>query len=59
MLRRLGFGRVRLLTNNPEKVAALTRCGIAVEARVPHSFPSNAHNETYLDTKRRRFGHEI
>lgn len=59
MLRRLGFGRVRLLTNNPEKVASLTRCGIAVEERVAHSFPSNAHNEAYLATKRSRFGHEM
>ncbi len=57
MLRQLGFRRVRLLTNNPEKVAALQRCGIAVEERVPHSFPSNRHNEPYLATKAKRFGH--
>ncbi|HMB77374.1 MAG TPA: GTP cyclohydrolase II [Kiloniellaceae bacterium] len=59
MLRQLGFSRVRLLTNNPEKVEALTRCGIAVEERVPHSFPSNGHNAYYLATKARRFGHMI
>ena len=57
MLRQLGFGRVRLLTNNPEKVAALTRCGIVVEERVPHAFPSNTHNDFYLATKASRFGH--
>jgi len=57
MLRGLGFRRVRLMTNNLEKVAALTRCGIAVEERVPHAFPSNDHNEFYLSTKARRFGH--
>ncbi|MFQ5775766.1 MAG: GTP cyclohydrolase II [Kiloniellaceae bacterium] len=57
MLRRLGFGRVRLLTNNPHKVAALARCGIAVEERVPHAFPSNGHNAFYLATKAARFGH--
>ena len=57
MLRQLGFGRVRLLTNNPEKVAALQRCGISVEERVAHSFPSNRHNELYLATKAQRFGH--
>ena len=57
ILRQLGFGRVRLLTNNPEKVAALQRCGITVEERVPHSFPSNQHNELYLATKSQRFGH--
>jgi GTP cyclohydrolase II len=57
ILRQLGFRRVRLMTNNPEKVAALTRCGIAVEERVAHSFPSNGHNDFYLATKVRRFGH--
>jgi GTP cyclohydrolase II len=57
MLRQLGFGRVRLLTNNPEKVAALTRCGIVVEERVPHAFPSNTYNDFYLATKASRFGH--
>jgi GTP cyclohydrolase II len=57
MLRQLGFDRVRLLTNNPEKVAALTRCGIAVVERVPHVFPANGHNERYLKTKASRSGH--
>jgi GTP cyclohydrolase II len=59
MLRQLGFMRVRLLTNNPEKVAALTKCGIEVVERVTHAFPSNAHNERYLRTKARRSGHLI
>jgi GTP cyclohydrolase II len=57
MLRQLGATRVRLLTNNPDKVAALTRCGIAVVERVPHVFPSNGHNERYLRTKATRSGH--
>jgi GTP cyclohydrolase II len=57
MLRQLGFERVRLLTNNPEKVAALIRCGIAVVERVPHIFPANGHNERYLRTKATRSGH--
>jgi len=57
MLRRLGYRRVRLLTNNTEKVAALARCGIVVEERVPHRFPSNRHNDFYLATKAARFGH--
>ena len=59
MLRQLGFGRVRLLTNNPDKVAALAHCGITVEERVPHAFPSNAHNDFYLATKASRFGHQF
>lgn len=57
MLRQLGFTRIRLLTNNPDKVSALTRHGIAVEARVPHRFPTNDHNAHYMATKARRFGH--
>ena len=57
MLRQLGFGTVRLLTNNPDKVAALERYGIHVAERVPHVFPSNGHNERYLRTKATRSGH--
>lgn len=57
MLRQLGFGRVRLLTNNPGKVDGLARCGITVEERVPHRFPSNQHNELYIRTKAGRGGH--
>jgi GTP cyclohydrolase II len=57
MLRQLGFGRVRLMTNNPDKVAALTRLGIEVVERVPHVFAANAHNERYLRTKATRHGH--
>ncbi len=57
MLRALGFESVRLMTNNPEKVAGLARLGISVVERVPHVFPSNRHNEGYLETKATRFGH--
>jgi GTP cyclohydrolase II len=57
MLRQLGFATVRLLTNNPDKVAALERYGIRVAERVPHVFPANGHNERYLRTKAVRSGH--
>ncbi|MFC0410300.1 GTP cyclohydrolase II [Roseomonas elaeocarpi] len=57
MLRALGIPRVRLLTNNPEKVAGLAACGIEVAARVRHAFVANGVNDGYLDTKARRFGH--
>ena len=57
MLRQLGFGTIRLLTNNPEKVAALERYGIRVAERVAHVFPANGHNERYLRTKATRSGH--
>ena len=57
MLRDMGYGRVRLLTNNPDKVAALQACGIEVVERVPHAFPATAHNKAYLETKAKRSGH--
>ncbi len=57
MLRLLGYDKVRLMTNNPEKIDGLAASGIDVVERVEHSFPSNAHNEYYLSTKRRRSGH--
>ncbi|MDR3518569.1 MAG: GTP cyclohydrolase II [Azospirillaceae bacterium] len=57
MLRLLGFQKVRLLTNNPDKLRQLARCGIDVVERVPHIFPSNGHNEAYLRTKAERAGH--
>jgi GTP cyclohydrolase II len=57
MLRQLRFTTVRLLTNNPNKVAGLARCGITVASRVPHIYPSNRHNEIYIRTKRERGGH--
>jgi len=59
MLRQLGITRVRLMTNNPEKVAALARCGITVVERVPHAFPSNEHNARYLQSKKTRHGHHL
>jgi GTP cyclohydrolase II len=57
MLRQLGFTKIRLMTNNPDKVTALAHHGIAVLERVPLAFPSNAHNEAYLRTKAVRSGH--
>ena len=57
MLRRLGFGAVRLMTNNPLKVEQLARHGITVTERVPHVFPSNPHNLRYLQAKATRSGH--
>ncbi|MBI1208827.1 MAG: GTP cyclohydrolase II [Azospirillum sp.] len=57
MLRQLGIGRIRLLTNNPEKVEQLQRFGIEVAERVAHAFPGNGHNERYLRAKAERAGH--
>ena len=57
MLRLLGVAQVRLLTNNPDKVAGLEAGGIGVTERVAHAMPANPHNTQYLDTKRARQGH--
>ena len=57
MLKDLGLTRVRLLTNNPNKVADLEQHGVTVSERVPHAFPSNRHNEQYLETKKAKGGH--
>jgi GTP cyclohydrolase II len=59
MLKHLGFTHVKLMTNNPEKVAGLEACGITVTERVAHAFPSNSHNEFYLATKKKRSGHYL
>ena len=59
MLSSLGFKKIRLMTNNPDKVEGLTRCGIEVTERVEHKFPSNTHNELYLATKKKRSGHYL
>ena len=57
MLRALGIDRVRLLTNNPNKVSGLAHEGIVVVERVAHHMPTNPHNADYLATKRKRSGH--
>ena len=57
MLRALGIHEVRLLTNNPSKVAGLEAAGIKVAERVPHQMPTNPHNADYLATKRKKSGH--
>jgi GTP cyclohydrolase II len=57
MLRALGIDRVRLLTNNPDKVEGLEAAGIAVTGRVAHQMPANPHNADYLATKRKKSGH--
>lgn len=59
MLRALGRSRIRLLTNNPEKAAALVRYGIDVVEVVPLRIAPNPFNQTYLDTKRTRLGHTL
>jgi GTP cyclohydrolase II len=59
MLRIMGINRVRLLTNNPDKVDAMAACGIDVAGREPHLFAPNGVNDEYLATKAARFGHML
>jgi GTP cyclohydrolase II len=57
MLRLLGYSKVKLMTNNPDKMRALEAAGIEVVMRVPHSFPDNVHNRDYLRVKAEKGGH--
>ncbi|MDB1088880.1 bifunctional 3,4-dihydroxy-2-butanone-4-phosphate synthase/GTP cyclohydrolase II [Streptomyces sp. ACA25] len=55
----LGVGSVRLMTNNPEKTAALVRNGVRVSVREPMPVHAGEHNLRYLRTKRDRMGHDL
>jgi GTP cyclohydrolase II len=57
MLEHLGVERLRLMTNNPRKVAALTEQGIEVVERIPLQTGHNPHNAKYLATKAGKLGH--
>jgi GTP cyclohydrolase II len=57
ILRSLGVTDVRLLSNNPDKVAALEGAGITVSERVPCEVAPSTHTEDYLRTKKEKLGH--
>jgi GTP cyclohydrolase II len=57
ILKSLGVERVRLLSNNPDKVAALERAGIEGVERVPCEVTPSPHAQEYLRTKREKLGH--
>ena len=57
ILRSLGFTSVRLMTNNPSKVAAMEATGVRVTERVSLKVGENAHNVAYLATKAKKSGH--
>jgi GTP cyclohydrolase II len=59
ILRRLGITRIRLLTNNPGKRAALDEIGVEVVESVPLVITANPHSEAYLRTKAVRDGHHL
>jgi GTP cyclohydrolase II len=57
VLKALGVSAVRLLSNNPEKVAALERGGVRVVERVPCEVEPHSSFENYLKTKKEKLGH--
>ena len=57
ILRDLGVGRMRLLTNNPKKIVGLEGYGLHVAERVPIEMPPTPRNRAYLVTKRDKMGH--
>ncbi len=59
VLRQMGIGAVRLITNNPEKVAALESHGIRVVERLSAEVQATAMSEAYLQVKREKMGHLI
>lgn len=59
ILRDLGVGKMNLLTNNPTKRAGLIGYGLEIVDRIPIEVAPNPHNQTYLETKRDKMGHQI
>ena len=59
ILRDLGVGKIRLMTNNPKKVVGLHGYGLDIVERVPLEVQAHAVNEKYLKTKRDKLGHLI
>lgn len=57
ILRRMGFSSVRLLTNNPRKIAMMEGCGLTVTERVPLHVGLTPQNAGYLATKAAKSGH--
>ena len=57
ILRDLGIASVRLMTNNPDKIAQLEALGVVVAERIPHDVGSTVDSRGYLDTKVRKLGH--
>jgi len=59
ILQELGISKIRLLTNNPDKVEQLTKYGITVDERVPLEISPNEYNHKYLETKKQKLHHEL
>ncbi|MBU6157894.1 MAG: bifunctional 3,4-dihydroxy-2-butanone-4-phosphate synthase/GTP cyclohydrolase II [Bacteroidetes bacterium] len=59
ILRSLGVNKIRLISNNPKKRAAILGYGLEIVESVPVKIPSNPFNENYLNTKKEKLGHEL
>ncbi|MDZ4773650.1 MAG: GTP cyclohydrolase II, partial [Planctomycetota bacterium] len=59
ILHYLGVRRMKLLTNNPKKIAGLAGYGLEVVDQIPLSTPSTSENQRYLETKRDKMGHTL
>jgi len=59
MLQSIQVTKIRLMTNNPEKVSGLKSMGIDVIEQLPHVIESHQHNADYLQTKAKRMGHTL
>lgn len=59
IIKQLGFGRVRLITNNPDKVAAMESHGVQVTERISAEVAAELTSEKYLAVKRDKMGHLI
>lgn len=59
IMRELGLGKVRLISNNPVKRAGLEGYGIKITETIPLIIESNPHNKFYLETKANKMGHDL
>lgn len=59
IMRELGLGKVRLISNNPVKRAGLEGYGIQIVETIPLLIESNPHNQFYLETKANKMGHDL
>ena len=57
ILKDLGLEKIKLITNNPQKIDFIVNSGIEVVQRIPSITPTNRYNQNYIQTKKEKFGH--
>jgi 3,4-dihydroxy 2-butanone 4-phosphate synthase/GTP cyclohydrolase II len=55
----MGASKLRLMTNNPKKRAGLMGYGIEIIENIPLIIKNNKHNKFYLETKKKKLGHDL